>query len=172
MKVTLTATLRKFDDKGEKTGWTYIEIPKKITETLKPGIKKSFRVKGKLDEHSIKQVALIPMGDGQFIMAVNATMRKALRKRKGDKISVEIETDESELKISPAFLQCLNDEPAALKNFNKMPLSHQAYYSRWIESAKTDTTRIKRIAMAVNGLARGMDYGEMLREERDNKIIR
>jgi len=33
-----------------------------------PNNKKSFKVKGTLDSHTIKQTALIPMGDGSFIL--------------------------------------------------------------------------------------------------------
>lgn len=172
MKLSFDTILKKFGEMGEKTGWTYLEIPVKISETLMPGQKKSFRVKGKIDDLEIKQTALIPMGEGQFIMPVNATMRKAIRKQKGDKVSLQIQTDTSPLKISSTFLDCLADEPAALKNFKKMPLSHQHYYSKWIDSAKTDATKTKRIAMAVNGLAMGLDYGAMLRAERDKNIIR
>ncbi len=172
MKISFDAILQKFGDKGEKTGWTYIAIPVKVSEKLKPGFKKSFRVKGLLDEYAIKGVALIPMGDGVFIMPINATMRKALRKREAAKISVSLQTDEEVIPLSATFLECLQDEPAAIKNFNKLPPSHQQYYSKWIESAKTDATKIKRIAMAVNGLARNMDYGAMLREQKENNIGR
>jgi hypothetical protein len=172
MKIAFNAILKKFDKKGEKTGWTYIGIAKKVTESLMPGYKKSFRVKGRIDDHYIKQVALIPMGDGTYILPVNASMRKAIKKINGSKVNVEIETDQAPLKLSATFLDCLADEPTALKQFNEMPKSHQQYYSKWIESAKTEPTKIKRIAMAVNGLARGLDYGAMLREERDKKTIR
>lgn len=172
MKISFEAILQKFGDKGEKTGWTYISIPLKITEKLKPGFKKSFRVKGLLDEYAIKGVALIPMGDGVFIMPINATMRKAIRKRVAAKISVNLQVDEEVIPLSATFLKCLQDEPAAIKNFNKLPPSHQQYYSKWIESAKTDATKIKRIAMAVNGLARNIDYGAMLREQKANNAIR
>ena len=164
MKIGFEAILRKFGSKGEKTGWTYISIPIKVTEKLKPGFKKSFRVKGLLDGYPIKSVALVPMGEGQFIMAVNATMRKAITKNIAAKIAVQIELDEDEIPLSAAFIDCLRDEPEAYKNFKKLPPSHQQYYSKWIESAKTDATKIKRIAMAVNGLARNMDYGAMLKE--------
>ena len=45
MKIIFTAMLKKFSSQGEKTGWTYIEIPKKVTEQLQPGNKKSFQGK-------------------------------------------------------------------------------------------------------------------------------
>lgn len=172
MKISFDATLEKFGNKGEKTGWTYISIPVKVHEKLKPGFKKSFRVKGLLDEYVIKGVALIPMGDGAYIMPINATMRKAIKKREGAKISTSLQIDDEIIPLSATFLDCLHDEPAAIKNFNKLPPSHQQYYSKWIEAAKTDATKIKRIAMAVNGLARNMDYGAMLREQKETRTIR
>lgn len=172
MKLGFQAILEKFDRQGEKTGWTYISIPVKVSEKLKPGFKKSFRVKGMLDDTPIKSVALIPMGDGKYIMAVNASMRKAIRKNKGATIAVLLQVDAAVIPLSATFLECLQDEPAAVKNFNKLPNSHQQYYSKWIESAKTDATKTKRIAMAVNGLARNMDYGALLREQKSNNAIR
>ncbi|HSN61289.1 MAG TPA: YdeI/OmpD-associated family protein [Ferruginibacter sp.] len=171
MKIGFDALLEKFGAKGEKTGWTYISIPLKVTEKLKPGFKKSFRVKGLLDDYPIHATALIPMGEGQFIMAVNAAMRKAIRKNKGAKVAVAIEVDDEVIPLSAGLMECLQDEPAAMKIFSNLPASHQQYYSKWIETAKTDATKIKRIAIVVNGLARNMDFGAMLREQKDNKAI-
>ena len=81
--IEFTATLKQFSEQGEKTGWTYIEIPIDIAQQLKPGNKKSFRVRGKLDKYPIEHIALMPMGAGVFIMAVNADMRKGMGKKKG-----------------------------------------------------------------------------------------
>ncbi|MBS1607301.1 MAG: DUF1905 domain-containing protein [Bacteroidetes bacterium] len=167
--VKYTTTILQFAEQGEKTGWTYIEIPVDIAEKLKPGNKKSFRVKGKLDNFSIQKIALLPMGGGRFIMALNAEMRKRIGKRKGAMLKVQIEEDETPLKISKELLECLKDEPKAFAQFNKMPRSHQHYYSKWIESAKTESTKAKRIAMTVNAMIKGMDYGEMLRAARKEK---
>jgi len=49
--ISFHAVLQKFGDKGEKTGWTYIEVPAKMAGFLKENNKKSFRVKGKIDLH-------------------------------------------------------------------------------------------------------------------------
>ena len=172
MKIAFSAVLKQFAEHGEKTGWTYLEISQKFADKLQPGVKKSFRVKGSIDACKIKQVALMPMGDGNFIMPVNASMRKAIHKQKGDTVELVLEFDPSELKLSQDFLTCLADEPGAQEYFSSLPKSHQQYYSKWIESAKTETTKIKRIAIVVNGLARHMDYGAMLREQRDLNLIR
>lgn len=172
MQQIFKACLKKFGSMGEKTGWTYIDIPLKVSQALKPGIKKSFRVKGTIDDFAIEQTALIPMGDGNFIMPINAAMRKGIKKIEGASVRIAIEADDAAYILLPAFVACLKDEPAAWKHFSSLPVSHQHYYSKWIESAKTDATRIKRIAIAVNGLARKMDLGEMLREEKANRLIR
>jgi len=52
---------RKIWGAGRKTGWTYILIPAEKAQQLKPGNKRSFRIKGKFDKLSVKQIALIPM---------------------------------------------------------------------------------------------------------------
>lgn len=158
-----TAILEKFGKKGEKTGWTYIEVPSEIAQKIKPDTKKSFRVKGKLDDFPIKSVSLVPMGEGDFIMAINAEMRKGLKKIKGEKIIVNIEEDKDELKISSDFLECLQEEKEAKKFFDALPKSHQNYFSKWIESAKTEATKAKRIAQSINGFKMKMNYPEMIR---------
>ena len=43
--VQFTTTIKQFDKQGEKTGWTYIEIPSDIAEKLMPG--KQERLSGK-----------------------------------------------------------------------------------------------------------------------------
>lgn len=164
--VKFTATILKFDDQGEKTGWTYILIPEKIALELKPGNKKSFRVKGKLDNYAIKKIALIPMGGGDFIMALNAVMRKAIGKRKGAQLNVQLVEDKQPPLLNKELMECLADEPAALAYFNSLAGSHRLYFSRWIDSAKTSPTKIKRIALAVSCLAKKMDYGQMIRSQK------
>lgn len=161
--IQFTATIHKFEKQGEKSGWTYIEIPADIAGQLKPGNKKSFRVKGKLDQFKIAGVSLLPMGGGSFIMAINATMRKGIGKKQGAMLKVELMEDKKAYELNAEFLECLKDEPRALKNLEAMPRSFQNYYSKWIESAKTEPTKTKRIAAAVSSLATGMNFSEMLR---------
>lgn len=164
--VSFNTTILKFDKQGEKTGWTYILVSEKIAAQLKPGCRKSFRVKGKLDEYKIEQVALIPLGGGDFVIPINAQMRKGTGKRKGAILQVQLQEDKKEYKLNTEFVECLEDEPAALEFFKSKPVSYQRYYSKWIESAKTEPTKTKRIALAVSSLAKKMEYGEMIRSQR------
>ena len=168
--IRLTATLKKFDKQGEKTGWTYIEIPADIAQKLKPGNKKEFKIKGKLDKYELRRCSLLPMGGGIFIMPVNAAMRKQIAKKHGATVTLQAQVDESAFQFNADFMACLKDDPGALYFFETLPGSHQRYFSKWIDSAKTDETKIKRITMAVNGLAKKQGYGEMLRASKENSI--
>lgn len=161
--IRFTAPILKFDKKGEKTGWTYIEIPALLAQQLKPGNKQSFRVKGTLDNFSFKQTALLPMGDGDFILPLNAAIRKSIRKQQGATLAVTMEADDTPVQLSTDLMECLADEPEALAHFKSLPKSHQNYFSKWIESAKTEPTKAKRIAQAVNALAKKWGYAEMIR---------
>lgn len=161
--ITFSTRILKFDKKGEKTGWSYIEISKRQAEQLKPECRVSFRIKGSLDAHAINQTALLPMGEGDFILPLNGTMRKAIGKKEGDVLKVKIELDERPLALSSDFVMCLKDDPRAYNFFKTLPKSHQVYFSKWIESAKTISTKTKRITMAVIALGLGQGYPEMIR---------
>ncbi|MEA5459054.1 YdeI/OmpD-associated family protein [Arcicella sp. LKC2W] len=161
--VAFQTILQKFGEKGEKTGWTHVHIPADIAQEIKPNTKKGYRVKGTIDNFSIKLVALIPIGEGDFVIPINARMRKGICKEEGAMVSLNLEEDTDELPQSEELMICLEDEPKALEIFLKMPKGHQNYYSKWIESAKTIETKTKRITMTVHGLAMGMNYNEMMR---------
>jgi hypothetical protein len=167
--IEFSTAIKKFGSQGEKTGWTYIDVPANIAQLLVPDNKKSFRVKGFLDEHEISGVALVPMGGGDFIMALNASLRKQIRKDQGAILKVRLQVDHKEIKPPAELIECLQDEPKALANFNKLPRSHQNYYTKWIESAKTDATKARRIAVSVTVLATGQTFGEAMKSIRDDR---
>ena len=164
--VSFTTTIHKFGQQGEKTGWTYIEIPVDIAEKLQPGNRKGFRVKGKLDNHKISNIALLPMGGGKFILTLNAALRTAVGKKQGAMIKVQLEADNSPFPFNKDFLLCLNDDPDAHAFFKTLSGSHQRYFSKWIDDAKTQETRTKRITKAIIALSKKQGYQEMLRNSK------
>lgn len=167
--ISFNATIEKFGQQGEKTGWMYIVIPAKVANKLNPGVKKSYRVKGKIDEHRIEKVSLLPMGEGDFIIPMNGAIRKGIGKTKGAAVKVQLQLDASTISPPAELIECLKDEPEAYKYFNSLPQSHRNYFTKWIETAKTEPTRVKRIALVVKTMVRKMDFGAMLREERDER---
>jgi hypothetical protein len=161
--VHFTATIKKFDQQGEKTGWTYIELPVDLAQELNGASKKGFRVKGKLDGYAIEKTALIPIGGGVLILPLNAAMRKGIGKGKGATVSVQLAVDTQEIKPPAELMECLQDEPEALAMFNSLAKSHQNYFTRWITEAKTESTKAKRIAITISAMLKGQDYGAALR---------
>jgi hypothetical protein len=158
-----TTRILKFGKKGEKTGWTYIEIPQDVAWKLIPGNKKTFRVKGKLDDHKIEKVAVLPMGDGGFILPLNLSMRKAIGKREGAMIKVALTADATKPPLNKLLLKCLEEDVTAFNYFNSLSNSHKSYFSKYIDSAKTAQTKADRIAKTMNALSAGMDFSAMMR---------
>lgn len=164
--IKFSSVIQKFGRNGEKTGWTYVLVPAEIADRMKPGVKRSYRVKGKLDEYAIEGVSLVPMGGGDFIIPLNQQMRKSICKSVGETLSLQLSPDDRDYILCPELMECLADEPKAMENFNKLAPSHQKYYSKWIESAKTEPTKARRIAATINAMVNNISYGEMMRMEK------
>ena len=168
--VQFNAMILQFGEMGEKTGWRYIEVSAEIAQELLPGNKKSFRVKGKVDNYPISGFALMPMGEGKFIMPLKLEIRKAIHKESGAMVSITLEVHKDyKVEVPEDLQECFEFDPEALAQFNSLPRSHRDYFINWINSAKTSETRNKRIINTVNAMLRKWDYGQMIRAMRDEK---
>jgi len=168
--IAYNTIIQQFGEMGEKTGWRYIEIPADIANQLKPGTKKSFRVRGMLDNLPVAGMALMPMGQGAFIMALKADIRKALRKDSGAILQVSLEEDtDYKVEIPDDLKDCFDFEPGAFEFFNTLAKSHREYFIKWINSAKTEETRAKRTVNTVNAMLRKWSYNQMIREMKNEK---
>ncbi|MBL7713794.1 MAG: DUF1905 domain-containing protein [Chitinophagaceae bacterium] len=163
--VQFTAIIQKFGEKGDKTGWTYIELPADLAAELNPGVRKSYHVKGLLDKHPIAGVTILPMGGGSYILPINAAMRKGVAKKEGAMLSVQLQKDDQPYELNALLVEGLSESDKANSIFFAMPRSHQNIYSKYIDAAKTPATQQKRIIQIVILLERGLSYGEMLREQ-------
>jgi hypothetical protein len=162
--IKFTATIDIDTRDPDKKGWSFIIINKTLSNKLNPGVRVGFRVKGKLDNFEIRQTSLLPVSGERFMLPINARMRKGTGKKAGDKIVVELEVDKKPIKLNEDLIVCLRDEPAANEYYKSLAPSHQRYFSKWIDDAKTASTKEKRIMICVNALARKMDFGQMMRE--------
>lgn len=139
--------LQRFPGKG---GWTYAAIPE-----IKPDKKNPFgwvRVKGTIDNVVIRKYHLMPMGNGQLFLPVKAAIRKQLKKKEGDWITVELFADNDPVQIPDELLQCLRDEPAALKKFSSLPEHEQENAIKYIYAVKKEETRAARIVQLTSSL--------------------
>ena len=161
--ISFSTVIRKFE---VKAGWTYIDIPSVLAQKLKPGNRQSFRVKGTLDKLAVKRLAVMPVGDGGFIIPLNATLRKGLGKRHGATLRAKLEEDKTPYRLDADLVQCLAEEPGAREFFMGLSKSHREYFSKWIGSAKTESTKAQRIARCLNALLRRQNYPQMLHWEK------
>jgi len=166
--VVFEAEIERFSKMGEKTGWTYVFVPKAVAQQIKADCKKSYRVKGKLDQVSVSGMALVPMGEGDFIIALKTSLRKELKKEEGAVLHLELEEDlDFKIEMPDDLELCLSDDPQLLETFLKLPKSHQNYYINWLNTAKTEVTRTKRLTQIVVAMDQKMTFPEMMRADKN-----
>jgi len=141
--------LEKFHGKG---GWTFVQIPEILQN--KNNAFGWVKVKGAIDDYEIKKYHLMPMGNGKLFLPVKAEIRKKIKKHEGDIVHVILYQDNEKLEIPAEFEECLQDEPSAKNFFYSISESEQKFYVEWIYAAKKETTKIGRMAKAINRLAR------------------
>lgn len=165
--VQFSAEIERFDQKGEKTGWYYVAIPQEVALRIKPDNRKFFRVRGTINGHGFSGLGLIPTGEGDFILPVNAGMRKTLEAGLGDVLHLDVEEDTDFRIDMPEDLEiCLAEDPRLLENFMKFNRSTRNYFINWINGAKTEPTRTKRITLTVEAMDLGLDFSAMIRRDK------
>ncbi len=145
--------LEKFPGKG---GWTYVvieEIPK--DKRARFGWVK---VKGFIDDFEIQQYKLMPMGNHKLFLPVRAEIRKKIKKQEGDWVNVVFYADHSALEIPEELLACLEEDPIAHKTFLSYTEGQQKEFIDWIASAKTDKTKVERMAATLDKLVKGEKF--------------
>jgi len=65
----------------------------------------------------------------------------------------------AELQIPPYLNQALEADPKAMEYFGKLAPSYQKLYIGWIDSAKKEETRLRRLKEAIDKLSRGEKLG-------------
>jgi hypothetical protein len=95
--------------------------------------------------------------NGAFMFGVSADVRKNAGVAGGDEVDVEIVLDTEPREVSvPAELQtALDADPEANRFFQSLSYSHKSAYVLWIESAKKDETRQRRLPEAIRMLKEG-----------------
>ena len=152
-------------------GWAFIDVPQAIAHQIKADYRQTYRVRGQIDGHAFDGLALMPKGEGDYYLAINATMRRILGKGIGDQLVLQLEED-VDFKITvPEDLEVclLEEEGDLLDKFMSLTTSHRNYFIKYITDAKTVSTRIKRIAMTVEAMVLGTDFGAMVRLDKSRR---
>lgn len=139
-----------------KGGWTYAAIPE-----ILPDKNAHFgwvKVKGSIDGFEIRKHHLMPMGNGELGLSVNAGVRRKIKKQAGDHVHVILYPDNEPLEVPAELWLCLQDDPEALRFFNSLDESGRYGYVKWIYSAKNDREKVDRIAGTIDRLAKKQQY--------------
>lgn len=168
--VNLSLEIEQFESNGEKTGWSYVFITQEVAEQLLPDNRREFRVCGLIDQVAVSGICVMPVKPDGFILPLKKSLRKQLRKERGQLVNLQLQHDKDFEIVMPADLEvCLADEEQWMERFMAQPKSHRNYFINWLNTAKTDVTRTKRLMMIVEAMDRGMDFGTMIRTAKVKK---
>ena len=147
--------LEKFPCKG---AWTYTIIPE-----IPPDPNAPFswvKVRGSIDGYEIKKYHLMPSGKGTLMLFVKSEIRKKIKKEAGDYVHVILYPDNEPLEVPEELLLCLQDDAEALQFFNSLNESEHHSYVKWIYSAKTEQTKVDRIAKTIIKLSKHQKFAD------------
>ncbi|SBW07398.1 YdeI/OmpD-associated family protein [uncultured Dysgonomonas sp.] len=135
--------LQKEDCKG---GCTYIEIPEILMPKTPFGM---LKVKGKIDDYKFSKVHLMPLGNGNLVMAVKAAIKKKIKKEAPDSVHLTIYEDKTPLIIPEELRLCMEDVEGVSDKFESYSDGQKKSAIDWINSAKTEQTKAERIAKTI-----------------------
>jgi len=94
---------------------------------------------------------------GEFLLGLNRSVREEAGVEAGDTVQLELELDTAprEVEVPRALAGALAEDSAARAAFDGLSYTHRKEYARWIEEAKRDETRQRRIAKALEMLRQG-----------------
>ena len=95
---------------------------------------------------------------GKSYLGFNREIRDAAGIGDGDEVEIELERDDAprEIDLPAAFSEAL-DAGGVRDEFDALSFTHRKEYVRWIEEAKRDETRERRLAKAVGMLRDGVE---------------
>lgn len=132
---------------------TGFQVPPDVVTAIGSGKRPPVRVT--IGKHMYRST-VAPMG-GVFMIGVSAENRQAAGVTAGDEIEVivELDTEPREVSVPSDFAAALAGDPTAKQRFDSMSYSHKLQHVLAIEGAKTDETRLRRIAKAIAMLNEG-----------------
>jgi hypothetical protein len=145
---TFTATIQNAGDGG-----AYVEIPFDVEAAF--GSKRP-KVRATIGGEPYRGT-LVRMGTECHLLPVLKNIREKIGKNFGDDVEVTLEEDNEPrvVEIPPDLAEAFSQNPEAEAAFAHLAYTHQKEYVRWIEEAKRDETRQKRILKAIEMLLQG-----------------
>jgi hypothetical protein len=94
---------------------------------------------------------------GEFVLGLNRSVRTEAGVEAGDTVEVKIELDQGprEVEVPQALADALAADDEARAGFEQLSYTHRKEYARWIEEARRDETRQRRVTQALERLRQG-----------------
>lgn len=94
---------------------------------------------------------------GEFLLGLNRAVREAAGVQAGETVEVVLELDQAPRKVDvpPALAAALDTEPVAKAAFDALAFTHRKEFARWIDEAKRDDTRARRVVQALEMIRAG-----------------
>jgi hypothetical protein len=140
--------------RGPKGAWTYMPVPLDVPALF--GTKGMVPLIGTMNGFPFR-TSLMPAGDAQHILSISKELKSGAAAQAGDLVDVVLERDTAERRVEvPAPLsEAFAEDAAAGERFAGLSYSHQKAFAAWIESAKRDETRSRRVQQALTMLREG-----------------
>lgn len=121
------------------------------------GIKNRVDIKGTIDGCPIERT-LLPLGNGQHYFMLNAKILKAIGKKSGDEVFVEIEEQENqgykEVELPDYFLMELEENPVAKAEYELTNPSGKRNFLQLLTEPKSADAKAKRVIKVLEILER------------------
>lgn len=94
---------------------------------------------------------------GEFLLGLSRAVREAAGVQAGDEVTVTIALDSAprEVQVPRALAAALDADPAVRDAFDKLAFTHRKEFARWVDEAKREETRDRRVQQAVTMIREG-----------------
>jgi bacteriocin resistance YdeI/OmpD-like protein/uncharacterized protein DUF1905 len=94
---------------------------------------------------------------GEFLVGLSRAVREEAGVAAGDTVDVALELDMAprEVDVPPALADALAGDAEARAAYDRLAFTHRKEFARWIEEAKREETRARRVTQALEMLRAG-----------------
>jgi len=126
---------------------TGLDVPSEVVAGLRSGKRPAVRVT--LNDYTYR-TTIAPMG-GRFLIPVSADVRVQAGIAAGDQLEVGVELDTAPraVEVPPDLAAALEARSAAREAFGRLSFTNQKEIVLALESARTETTRTRRLSSAL-----------------------
>jgi hypothetical protein len=94
---------------------------------------------------------------GEFMVGLNREVREGAGVKAGDTVTLELKLDSEPrtVDVPPALAEALDADPEAKATFEGLAFTHRKEFARWIDEAKREETRARRVTQALDMIRTG-----------------